>query len=180
MAEKKKKRGKREHLKDFYKDVSGKYVYGGAMYSCNLPNAERKRNLILMWLCGGGSLVALIVGGCIPAAGMTEGFFVLPFYLGTVISVIMVCWALWELCDGGEPMREYIYEASVVKIPKRCEFGMVLGGLCLIGLLVHLLLSGLKNAELWATVFFVAIQVVVVLSMFFIKKMLKDMKWTKK
>lgn len=179
MAEKK-RRGKREHLKDFYKDVSGKYVYGGALYTCNLPDAERKRNLRQMWFCCGSAFVALIVAGCIPAAGMAEGFLVLPFYLGTIISVGMVCWALWELCDGGDPMREYVYNASVEKMPRRCEFGMVLGGLCLGGLVIHLMFSGLKDAELWATVFFVAIQFWTVIGMTFVKKLLKRMKWTKK
>ena len=32
MAEEKKRRGRRDHLNDFYRDVSGNYVYTGVCY----------------------------------------------------------------------------------------------------------------------------------------------------
>ena len=181
MAEEKKKRpGKREHLKDFYKDVTGKYVYGGAMYTNGLTAEQHKQLILRLWLCGGGSMLGQVVAGCIPAAGMTDGFWVLPFYLGAIISAIMVCWALWEMTDGGEPMREYIYNASVEKLPRRCEFGMVFGILALAGLLLRLVFSGLAGGTLWATVLFVVIQVGAVCGLFFVKKMLQSTHWSKK
>ena len=34
MAEEKKRRGRRDHLNDFYRDVSGNYIYTGACYVC--------------------------------------------------------------------------------------------------------------------------------------------------
>lgn len=182
MAEekKKKRRGRREHLKDFYQDVTGKYVYGGTMYTCGLPKEEYKRLLNILWLCGGGTMAAQILAGCIPAAGMQEGFWVLPFYLGAIISCGMVCWALGELTSGGDPIREYIYAASVEKLPRRCEFSMVFSGLCLVGLLVKLLWSGLQNSSLWATVLFVAIQIAAIGAMLTIKKMINNLHWCKK
>lgn len=178
--EKKKRRNKREHLKDFYRDVSGKYVYGGAMYACDKTPAERKQTLLRMWLCAGGAAAALILGGCIPAAGMTEGFLVIPFYLGAVVSTGMTCWTLWDLTSGGDPMREYIYTACMEKLPKRCEFGMTFCALCLVGLLLHLLMYQLGNASVWATVFFVAIQLGSLAALFMVKKMLQTLHWTKK
>ena len=181
MAEEKKKRpGKRDHLNDFYKDVSGQYVYGGAMYTNGLTPAQHKRFILRLWLCAGGSLLGQIAAGCIPAAGMGDGFWVLPFYLGTIISTIMVCWAMWELTDGGEPMREYIYNASVGKLPRRCEFGMVFGGLSVAGLVIRLIVSGLAGGTLWATVLFVAIQIGTVCALFLVKKMLQSTHWSKK
>ncbi len=178
--EKKKRRGRREHLKDFYQDVTGKYVYGGTMYTCDLPKEQYKRLLGTLWLCGGGALAAQILAGCIPAAGMQEGFWVLPFYLGTIISCGMVCWALGELSAGGNPLREYVYAASVEKLPRRCEFGMVFSGLCLAGLTVKLLWSGLQNASLWATVLFAVIQIGTIYVLFSANKILNNLDWRKK
>ncbi len=178
--EKKKRRNKREHLKDFYQDVSGKYVYGGAMYACDLPPARRKQILTQMWLSVAGAAAALILGGCIPAAGMSDGFLVIPFYLGAIISTGMACWTLWELTAGGDPMREYIYTACLEKLPKRCEFGMVFAGLCLVGLLLHLFIYRMEDASLWATVLFMVIQIGTIGALFLVKKLLQVLHWTKK
>ena len=178
--EKKKKPGKRDHLKDFYQDVTGKYIYGGAHYVSGMPQADYKQLVRKLWLCAGSALLGLILAGCIPAAGMGEGFWVLPFYLGEIISTIMVCWSLWEFTGGGDPIRAYVYEANVDKIPRRCEFGMVFGILCLAGFLLHLLVSGMGKAALWATVLFVVIQFVAVVGLFYVKKLLQSVKWTKK
>lgn len=41
MAEGKKRRGRRDHLNDFYRDVSGNYVYTGTCYVCRAAEKER-------------------------------------------------------------------------------------------------------------------------------------------
>ena len=41
MAEGKKRRGRRDHLNDFYRDVSGNYVYTGTCYVCLAAEKER-------------------------------------------------------------------------------------------------------------------------------------------
>ena len=45
MAEGKERRGRRDHLNDFYRDVSGNYVYTGTCYVCRA--AEKKRTALL-------------------------------------------------------------------------------------------------------------------------------------
>ncbi len=176
----KKPRKKREHLKDFYRDVSGKYVYGGVMYTCTLLPADRKKNILRMWLGSGAAFIMQIIAGCVPSAGMSEGFLVLPFYLGAIISCGMVCWALWELTSGGEPVRAYVYDASVKKLPGRCNAGMIFCGLTLVGLILDVVLNGMGKGKIWATVLFVAIQIAAASGLFLVKKILQSIKWVKK
>ena len=40
MAEEKKRRGRRAHLNDFYRDVSGSYIYTGTCYVCTAAPPE--------------------------------------------------------------------------------------------------------------------------------------------
>ena len=55
MAEEKKRRGRRAHLNDFYRDVSGNYIYTGTCYVCNAAPQERTALLRRLWLLIGRS-----------------------------------------------------------------------------------------------------------------------------
>ena len=48
MAEEKKRRGRRDHLNDFYRDVSGNYIYTGACYVCT--GGPQARTVLLLSL----------------------------------------------------------------------------------------------------------------------------------
>lgn len=180
MAQKEKKPGKREHLKDFYRDVSGKYVYGGTTYTCTMQPEAYKKTILRMWLCSGAAFIAQIIAGCVPSAGMSEGFLVLPLYLGAIISCGMVCWALWELTSGETPVRAYVYDASIKKLPGRCNAGMLFCALTLMGLVLDMWMHGIGRGKVWATVLFVAIQVGAASALFLVKKNLQTLEWVKK
>ena len=60
MAEEKKRRGRRDHLNDFYRDVSGNYVYTGVCYGHTggvRANTALLRRLRLM-----AAVMAVVIG----------------------------------------------------------------------------------------------------------------------
>ena len=84
MAEEKKRRGRRAHLNDFYRDVSGNYIYTGTCYVCTAAPQERTALLRRLWLLAAVMVVSVVTGGCIPAPGMGGSFYLLLPYMAEV------------------------------------------------------------------------------------------------
>ena len=66
MAEEKKRRGRRAHLNDFYRDVSGNYIYTGTCYVCTAAPQERTALLRRLWLLAAVMVVSVVTGGVSP------------------------------------------------------------------------------------------------------------------
>lgn len=60
MAEEKKRRGRRAHLNDFYRDVSGNYIYTGTCYVCTASPQERTALLRRLWLLAAVMAVSVV------------------------------------------------------------------------------------------------------------------------
>ncbi len=142
MARQKKKKGRRAYLNDFYKDASGQYVYGGNLYRYCGEGKTRRRLLSELWLlCGGGAL-AVLIGGCLPAPGMSGCFYVLLPYAGCLVTAVSALWALGQLTGGGDPLREYTYEVTVLKLPFRLLLAAIFAGVTFLGEILLFFLEG--------------------------------------
>ena len=86
MGEQHKKHSRREHLNDFHLNVAGEYVYDGALYACQSDDAKQRRLKRAVWGMAAILIVAVIAGGCIPAPGMQNCFYVLLPYLGEFLA----------------------------------------------------------------------------------------------
>ena len=142
MAEEKKRRGRRDHLNDFYRDVSGNYVYTGVCYEHTggvCANTALLRRLRLM---AAVMAAAVLAGGCISAPGVGRCFYVLLPYAAQIGVTGSVVWAVarWQVREY--PLREYIYRATVQALPGRCLAQAVLAGVGLAAETLYLLLSG--------------------------------------
>lgn len=142
MAEEKKRRGRRDHLNDFYRDVSGNYVYTGVCYEHTggvRANTALLRSLRLM---AAVMAAAVLAGGCISAPGVGRCFYVLLPYAAQIGVTGSVVWAVarWQVREY--PLREYIYRATVQALPGRCLAQAVLAGVGLAAETLYLLLSG--------------------------------------
>lgn len=157
MAEKNdKKGGRRAYLKYFTPTPDG-YKYTGPVCRCQNTPRERKR---LLWQQGGCCAVMAVMAvaaGCLPAPGTANCFYVLLPYLWVLSAVILTCWAFGQLAGGGEPMRRYVYDRSLPKLPIRLGFTMVGAALALAGETLYLL-TGADDGKLWAAVLFIACQ----------------------
>lgn len=151
-----KKRGRRAYLQYFTPTLNG-YEYTGPVCRCQNPPEERKR---LLWQQGGCCAVmaaATVTVGSVPAPGTGNCFYVLLPYLWVLVAVILTCWAFGQLASGGEPMRRYVYDRSLSKIPIRLGFTMAGAVLTLAGEMLYLLI-GADDGELWAAALFVICQ----------------------
>ena len=110
MGEQHKKHSRREHLNDFHLNVAGEYVYGGALYACQSSEEKQHRIKRAVWGMAAILIVAVIAGGCIPAPGMQNCFYVLLPYLGEFLGAASVIWALAKLGMDWGTVREYNYK----------------------------------------------------------------------
>ncbi|MDO5416930.1 MAG: hypothetical protein Q4F29_07015 [Lachnospiraceae bacterium] len=140
--EEKKRRGRRDYLNSFQKDSSGNFVYEGEYYVFDGTKPELRRALAKLWALCLVLLAALLAAGCVDGPGTGNCFYVLLPYAVSLIAGIRTCWALGRLTAGGNPMREYVYQASVEKIPGCAVFTAVCAGAAAAGELVYLFRNG--------------------------------------
>ena len=153
MAEEKKRRGRRDHLNDFYRDVSGNYVYTGVCYEHTGGVRANTALLRRLWLMAAVMAAAVVTGGCISAPGVGRCFYVLLPYAAEVGLTGSVVWAMTRWQAREYPMREYVYRATVRALPGRCLAEAVLAGAGIIAETMYLILSGSGGRGAMAAVY---------------------------
>ena len=133
MAEEKKRRGRRAYLEDFQKTATGEYVYTGKLHYYETQGLERRQALLRLWLLTGAIAAAVVVSGCVPAAGMSNTFYVLLPYAGALLSAASVVWLMCRLAAGGDPLRHYVYTATVAQMRVRGRLVLIFSALTLVG-----------------------------------------------
>lgn len=174
MAEK--RRRTKAYLDDFKKTASGEYSYEGAVY--HMAEEERKKMLLRLWALLGGIGVLLLACGCVPAAGMDHSVWALLPYAADWAAFAFVCGGMYRMTAGGNPLREYVYEASVKKLPARLKAVEICTALTLAGDAVYLVRNGFEGKVLYTGLFFLmeALAFFLALKM---EKLLPEGKWEK-
>lgn len=131
---------RRAYLDDFKKTQEGQYRYEGAMYQCTLEEKERKKTMRLLGLSACGVLALTLAAGCVPSAGMQNSVYVLLPYAVQMAAALSTVWAYGRMARGGNPLREYIYESTVQKLPLRGALTGCLAFVCAAGEFIHLTL----------------------------------------
>ena len=111
---KKKRRGRRAYLEDFHQNVAGEYIYTGQTHAWKAPRGKTLRKL---WLCAIAAIGAAVAAGCVPNTGMERRVWALIPYVLMLISSGVQGWLLYKLTDGGDPVRDYVWKASVPRLP---------------------------------------------------------------
>ena len=154
MAKKQKKHGRNSYLNDFRLNVAGEYIYDGALYACQ-GGADGIRALQRrVWAAGALLVLAAVLGGCIPAPGMQDRFYVILPYLGEVTASLAAGWALIRLGRSWTAVREYVYERTVPALPRRTMAAAVFALLGAAAEGVHLVLSGAGGQMFFAVLYF--------------------------
>lgn len=153
MAEEKRKRGRRTYLNDFQQTAGGDYVYTGALHPFAGSAGERKRAVAALWLLAAGMAAAAVAAGCVPAAGMQDCAYVLLPCAGSVVGAGSVVWLMCRLTAGGDPLRDYVYRATVKQMKPRGALTMAFSAASLLGDGVFLALHGAGD-RLWGTAAF--------------------------
>ena len=91
MAEKKKRRGRRAHLADFYRDAAGRYVYRGAHYVCEAGEAAQavlRRQLWPLAIAAATAVIAQVLPDTPIAVNPSPAAVLIAFGVSTGIGVI--------------------------------------------------------------------------------------------
>lgn len=140
--ENKKRRGRRAYLEDFHKTATGDYVYEGATHPYPAQKLSRRQALARLWTAAAAMAALALLGGCLPAAGMQNTFYVILPWAAGLISAGAVVWLMCRLSAGGDPLRDYVYTATVQRFGQRGVAVTVCAGLTLTGELLCLALQG--------------------------------------
>ncbi|MGN0335441.1 MAG: hypothetical protein ACI4DV_07265 [Lachnospiraceae bacterium] len=173
----KKRKKRRAYLDDFHKNEKGEYVYRGVLYF----RQEKEKNRFGDWLLWGlciGMLTAVTVAGCVDAPGTMNCAYVLIPYTVNFLSGISVCWGMYRLVTGGDPLRAYIYEATVKQIPGRAVCTAVGAAASAVGEIVFLCRNG-SGGRTGGAIRFLLLECVVFVSAVGICRVIKSMKWEK-
>ena len=153
MEQEKKRRGRRAHLDDFQKTASGDYVYSGKLHPFKPGVYTRKQALLRLWLAAAGLAAALAAAGCIPVAGMRNTFYVILPYAASLLAAVSVVWLMCRLTAGGDPLRDYVYAATVAQFRLRSTVTAVLCAAALAGEGLCLALNGPEDTLAGSVVF---------------------------
>ena len=171
MGEQHKKHSRREHLNDFHLNIAGEYVYDGALYACQNDDAKQRRSK----RAGMAAIltVAVAAGGCIPAPGMQNCFYVLLPYLGEFLAAGSVIWALVKLGMDWSAVREYNYKKSVAVLPVRTAVTAVFS---LLGVVCELIFFFVNDH---AGQTFFALKLIALLSVLVLRAEIMQAEWDK-
>ncbi len=171
---------RRAYLENFHKEQDGKSVYQGEQYTYQGSGGSGglRRELFRLWGWCAALLASLAAAGCITAPGMENCFYVLLPYAAGLMAGVSVCWALCRLTNGGDPLKAYVYEATVGALPLRSLLTALCAAACMVGEIVFAMRHGIgeKTAGFWGFLFFCALAVF--LSAMLHRK-IRSMRWEK-
>ena len=176
MAGEKKRRGRRAYLDDFQKTATGEYVYTGKLHRYQTEGIGRRQALLRLWAITAAMAVAGIISGCVPAAGMSHTFYVLLPYAGELVSAASVVWLMCRLAAGGDPLRDYVYKATVLQMGVRGYLVLIFSAVALVGEGVYIVLYGLGSSPA-GTMVFLLCQIVCLSAALAGKSFRKKLRW---
>lgn len=153
-----KKQKRRAYLDSYQRDQDGKYAWHGDLYTFQgsgrqAPEKELRRELGKLWALCGIMMGALIAAGCITAPGMDNCFYVILPYGAGMVAGVSVCWALYRFTTGGNPLKSYVYSASVGALPHRTALAALCAALCIAGDILFVCRGGLEGKLLGFVLF---------------------------
>ena len=129
---------RRAYLDDFRKTQNGDYQYEGSRYACELSEKEWKKKSTAMAAAGIAVIVLTIAAGCVPSVGLQGSIFVLLPYAVQLAAACSLAWACARLLGKEYPLREYVYQQTVCKIPLRSRACIAATGVSVLGELIEL------------------------------------------
>ena len=129
---------RRAYLDDFRKTQNGDYQYEGSRYACELSEKEWKKKSTAMATAGIAAILLTIAAGCVPSVGLQGSIFVLLPYAVQLAAACSLAWACARLLGKEYPLREYVYQQTVCKIPLRSRVCIAVTGVSVLGELIEL------------------------------------------
>lgn len=177
----KEKRGRAGKASYFVPATSGKYVYSGLLYSPDKSNITAKKANIRRMLFSIGITALSAICGFLPVPGLGNTFYVLVPYAMMLIFAAVSLWKAGRIAHwGGENLREYVYNTTVVRLPLYLLLCVLFAVLSVIGEAVHLILNGINKAELPFVIIFFCISAAVSVLTLIWRKAETAIQWNKR
>lgn len=163
----------------FAPSASGEYVYTGSYYAQSAGPYTWKQAMVRRWVMGLAMAALAVLDGCIPVPGMSRTAYVLLPYAAELTAICALLWAVGRMAAGGERLREYVYEQTVMKLPVRTVLAAVFAGLTVAGESLYLLLHGPDGAAAAYTAVFLLTQAGVLILSILWRRMEAGIRWEK-
>lgn len=178
----KEKRGRASKTSYFVPAASGKYVYSGPLYY-PVPESDitaKKANARRMLFSIGVTLLSAICG-FLPVPGLSNTFYVIIPYALALIFAAVSLWKAGRIAYwGGENLREYVYNTTVVRLPLYLTLFAMFAVLSVVGEALYLILNGINKAGLpFVIIFFLVSATVSVLALIW-RKLEIAIQWNKR
>lgn len=171
---KKRRSYRKAHLEHFHRNVAGEYIYDGPTRGWGSP---RGKNLRRLWLCTVVDLAAAVAGGCIPGCGMEQQFWTLIPYVVALLLSIVLAWKLFQLNDGGNPVREYVWNRTAKIMPVLHILTAVFAGVAAVTEAISLFLPG-SSGSIYAGILYILLELLVFMASIVQHWLLSRLKWT--
>lgn len=179
MTQKRRYRGRRKAYVDDYKiNENGEYEYQGARYQWNISEAEGRRLFFQFRLMGPLIFIFILLAGCIPSPGVNHWPFLMIAYLVGLVVSISLWILLWQMCGEKSPMRGYVYDETVEKLPFRILLTVVLTIASILGEAVYVILYGTEGKAVGA-VLFIILEIMALICTLYTRKRFQMIKWEK-
>lgn len=179
MAEKKRKRWNRySKASQFTPGAGGELAYIGRYFTFQETEISYRGSMRRRIALVAGSSVAALVCGFMPVPALNNTWYVLLPYMLTVLAVVSQVWAVCRMAYWGNPLREYIYDATVRQLPLRIMLSMVLSMCTLCGQICYLVLHGLQEGRNFSNFAFLALFIVVFVCSMVWRRMEIRWKWS--
>ena len=170
------RRGRRAYLDDFQRTVTGEYIYTGPTYAFRGSAECRKKGLLRWGALSVGMTALAVVGGCIHAPGAAYCAYILIPYVLALLSACSVLWGFARLAKGGNPLRGYVYDATVLQFRLRTILTAVGAAAAVAGELLYVVLHGTMGMVPGMVIFLVSEAAVLALALLW-RPLGKDMAW---
>ena len=177
----KEKRGRAGKASYFVPATSGKYVYSGPLYSPDESSITAKKANVRRMLFSIGITALSAICGFLPVPGLGNTFYVLVPYALTLIFAAVSLWKAGRIAHwGGENLREYVYNTTVVRLPWLLVLCVLFAVLSVIGEALYLILNGINKADLPFVIIFFFISAAVSVSTLIWRKVETSIQWNKR
>lgn len=171
MAERE-KRDKKNYLRDFEEKPDGSYVYTGKTWHAD--EVLRRRILVKLWALQAVMLFSVFLPGFVTTAGLLNTFYVIIPYVFWLISDFVLAYTLGSMTFGGNPLKDYNYERSVLRYPFCAVLPLACAVMTAVAMLFFLLRGGSGEGEI---VCFICCGIQIIASFFARRSGISDI-WT--
>lgn len=163
-------------LEYFQRNAAGEYIYTGKHMSYVSAEKSRKRLLLELWGLGTAGTICLLLSGFLPLRSFRGCFYVLLPYMIALVAAISCLWTIGELTGGGDPLRQYVHDATVLKLPGRAMVSAVAALACISGEIVSCALNG-ADGEIGALIAFFLLLAVGAGAMVLLRRRIRGAVW---